>query len=174
MNTTIVEAVLNNVAILLPVRMVHSYERGVRFRGGRDVAELATGLHWFCPGYESIEVLNTAPETRNLPTQSSYTKDRRLVTYSGNLCYRIVDARKAYTSVQNFDESLVAFAMVHLEESIGKRTLFALQRKREDFDREFSSTMSAKVAEWGAEIEWVGLTDLAEGRAYRLFGDPVV
>ena len=174
MNTTVVEAVLNNLAILLPVRMVHTYERGVRFRWGRDIAELSPGLHWFCPGVASIELVNIAPETHNLPTQSAYTKDRKAVTFSGNICYKIVDARKMYTTVQNFDEALAAFAMVHLAAEIGDRTLAALRSNREELELEFASTLTAKVAEWGAEIEWVGLTDLAETRAFRLFGDPVL
>ena len=171
MNTTVVEAVLNNVATLLPFRMVHSYERGVRFRWGKDIAELSPGLHFFVPGIESIREVNVAPETRDLPTQSTYTKDGKNVTFSGNVCYRIVDARKMYVGVQDFDEALVAFAMVHLAERIGSRTLAALRKDRETLDVEIAETLSEKVAEWGATIEWVGLTDLAETRAYRLFGD---
>jgi hypothetical protein len=32
--------------------------------------------------------------------------------------------------------------------------------------------LTNRVKHWGARIEWVGLTDLTEAKAYRLFGDP--
>lgn len=174
MNTTLVEAVVNNVAVLLPCRMVHSYERGVRFRWGRDHAVLSPGLHWFVPGAESIEIVNVAPETHNLPTQSAYTKDGKAVTFSGNICYRIVDARKMFVSVQSFDDALAAFAMVHIAAHIATVTLATLRRNREAMESAMAEALSEKVAEWGAEIEWFGLTDVAETRAFRLFGDALV
>ena len=128
--TNVVEAVINNLATLLPLRMVHQYERGVKFRMGRDIAELPPGLHFFWPGFESIELVHVVPETKNLPTQSAYTKDGKAITFSGNVCYRITDARKMYVSVQEFDHAMVAFAMVHLAEQIAGRTLAALRRDR--------------------------------------------
>lgn len=171
MNTSIVEAVLDNVATLLPVRLVASYERGVKFQGGIDVAELGPGLHWFVPGWQSIEIINIAPETRNLPTQTVMSKDGRAVTFSANVCYRITNARVMFVSVQSFDEAMIAYAMCHLAHAVGTRTFAALRREREELEVELADSLSEKVAAWGAEIEWVGLTDLAEATAYRMFGD---
>jgi regulator of protease activity HflC (stomatin/prohibitin superfamily) len=174
MNTTIVEAIANNVAILLPFRIVHSYERGVKFRWGKDIATLEPGCHFFIPGVESIEPINVVPETRNLPTQTAYTKDGKAITFSGNVCYRVNDPRKMYTSIQDFDQSMTAFAMVHLAEHIAKRSLAVLRKDRLELESEIADTLSEKVAEWGAQIEWFGLTDIVESRAYRLFGDPLL
>ncbi len=172
MNTTIIEALFNNILVLLPLRIVHAYERGVKFRFGRDVAELAPGVHWFWPFFESVESVNIAPETRNLPTQSVVSKDGKAVSFSCNICYRIVDARRMYVSVQDFDHALEAYAMVHMAAGIGQRTIAAVKREREEIETELAESLTAKVSEWGAAIEWVGLTDLVEARAYRLFGDP--
>lgn len=168
----VVEAILNNVATLLPMRIVRGYERGVLFRWGTDVAELGAGLHWFLPGRESIEIVNVAPEVRNLPTQSVMTKDGHAVTFSCNVCYRITDARKMFTSVQSFDDAMTGYAMVHLAASIGGRTFASLKRNREDLEIELAETLTSKVRNWGAVIEWCGITDLVEARAYRLYGDP--
>jgi regulator of protease activity HflC (stomatin/prohibitin superfamily) len=169
-NTTLLDAVVNNLAVLIPARMVHEYERGVLFAGGRVKRELPPGLHWFVPGWQSIEVLPVAPETRDLPTQSVMTKDGKSVTFSCNVCYRIVDPCRNYVAIQSFDESLIAFAMVHLAGSISSRTLAAIKRDREALEVELADTLSEKVAAWGAEIEWIGLTDLVETRAFRLYG----
>ncbi len=171
MNQPFVEAIFNNLALLLPLRVVNSYERGVRFRGGRDIAELEPGVHWFIPGYEAIEIVNVAPETRNLPTQTVTTKDKVDVTFSANVCYKITDARKMFVSVQSFDEAMIAFAMCHLATAVGDNTFASLLRNREQLESELAESLAAKVASWGADIEWVGFTDLTRAKAYRLFGD---
>lgn len=171
MNTSLVEAILSNLAQLLPWRIVHSYERGVLFRMGRDVAELMPGWHWFWPLFESIDIVNVAPETRNLPTQTVMSKDGKPVTFSANVCYRITNARQMFVAVQSFDEAMIAYAMCHLAAEIGTRTFAGLRRDREQLETGLADSLSEKVAAWGAEIEWVGITDLANANAYRLFGD---
>ena len=171
MNTSLVEAILTNLAQLLPWRIVHSYERGVRFRLGRDVEELLPGWHWFWPAFESIDIVNVAPETRNLPTQTVMSKDGKPVTFSANVCYRITDARQMFVSVQDFDEAMIAYAMCHLASEIGARTLVGLRRDREELEPNLADSLSEKVGAWGAAIEWVGITDLANANAYRVFGD---
>lgn len=172
MNSTLLEAVFNNVLQLLPCRIVHSFERGVLFHMGTDVRALEPGLHWFIPFVQSIEVVNVAPETRNLVTQTVTTKDGHSVTFSANVCYRIVDARVMYTAVQDFDGSMEAYAMVHLARAISRLTLAQLKRNRAQIERQFARALSRRVKAWGARIEYVGLTDLTEARAFRLFGDP--
>lgn len=167
----IVEAILSNLATLLPWRIVHTYERGVKFRRGRvQMRALDPGWHWFWPMLESIDVVNVALETRNLPTQSVLTKDGKSITFSCNVCYRITDACRMFVAIQDFDSAVEAFAMVHLAGAIGTRTMAALKKDREALELELCEGLTAKVADWGAEIEWVGLTDLVDARSYRLFG----
>lgn len=172
MDGTLLEAVFNNVLQLLPCRIVHSYEHGVKFRFGQDIAELPAGLHWFWPFVESIEVLNVAPEVRNLVTQTVTTKDGHSVTLSANVCYCIVDARLAFTKIQDFDNSMEAYAMVHLARSVSRLTMLQLKRERAQVERNLARALSKRVKPWGARIQWVGLTDLTEAKAFRLFGDP--
>ena len=172
MTGTLLEAVFNNVQQLLPCRIVHSYEHGVLFTLGRDVKELMPGLHWFVPFFQSIEIINVAPEVRNLVTQTVTTKDGHSVTLSANICYCIVDARASFTRIQDFDSSLESYAMVHLARSVSRLTMLQLKRERALVERNLARALSKRVKPWGAKIEWVGLTDLTEAKAYRLFGDP--
>lgn len=171
MNGTFVQAILDNIFYLLPIRIIHSYEKGVLFKKGKDVAELGPGVHFFIPWLWSIEVINAAPEVQNLPTQSVTSKDRQTVAFSCNICYQVVDARKMFTQVQSFDDAIEGFAMVHLAEMISQHTVIQYHAKRESLHEQFAQTLSEKVEEWGAKMIWVGLTDYAVVKAYRLFGD---
>ena len=117
-------------------------------------------------------VINVAPEVRNLVTQTVTTKDGHSVTLSANICYCIVDARASFTRIQDFDSSLESYAMVHLARSVSRLTMLQLKRERALVERNLARALSKRVKPWGAKIEWVGLTDLTEAKAYRLFGDP--
>lgn len=171
MNSTFIQSVLDNIFYLIPVRIVHSYEKGVLFKQGKDVAELGPGVHWFIPWLWSIEIVPAAPEVQNLPTQSVMTKDRKTIAFSCNICYQIEDARKMFTQIQQFDSAIEGFAMVHLAEMLSQHTVIQYHNKREALHEEFAKTLNEKVNEWGAKIIWVGITDYTEVRAWRLFGD---
>lgn len=171
MNSTFVQAVLDNIFYLLPIRIVHEYEKGVLFKKGKAVRELQQGVHWFIPWLWSIEIVPAAPEVQNLPTQSVMTKDRKTIAFSCNICYQVEDAVKMFTQIQQFDSAIEGFAMVHLAEMMSRHTVLQYHKHREALEEEFAKTLSEKVAEWGAKIVWVGITDYTEVRAWRLFGD---
>lgn len=174
MNTTFVEAVFNNLANLIPCKVIHSYERGVKFRGGVPKAELRQGIHWFWPFYESIEVVNTSDEVKDLPSQSVTTKDGHAITFSANICYCVINATDNYTKVQAFDEAMQGFAMVYLARAIRAMTLTQLKSQQERLESDFTIVLRKKVKRWGAKVVWCGITDLVVSKAYRLFGDSPV
>ncbi len=169
--STLVEAIMANLATLAPWRVVRSYERGIRFRAGRDIAELGPGWHWFVPVWESIEVVPVVQETRNVVSQSSWTADGGTVGFSCAYCYEIVDARKAFTRVQDLDGSMDNFVMVWLARAIRRRTRDQLRRDVRTLERRLEISLSHRAARWGVQITWLGLTDLSDTRVYRVLGD---
>src|SRR4051812_41059319 len=86
-----------------PFSIIHSYEQGVKFRFGDDIAELNHGVWFRWPFLEEIHEVSVAEQTKNLLTQSLTTADNESISFSVNIVYKIGSARKMYVSVHDFD-----------------------------------------------------------------------
>lgn len=166
---TLVEIISNNLLALLPLKIVRSYERGVKFRLGKDIALLGPGLYFFIPFLEDIETVNVVPEVINLPTQTVMTADGRTVSFSANIEYEIHDARAMFCGVQDFQHSLANLAMNHLAARIREWQFTELVDFQKDLERSLKDTLTTRVKKWGVTILSVGMTDLAVTKAYRFY-----
>lgn len=161
------------VDFLRPFRVLRDYERGVVFRLGLYHRTMGPGWRWMIPlGVEDTEVIDCREETRNLNSQSATTADGETVTFGVNLVYRVVDPQKYQCEVFEFDDSLCAYAMIHLSRRIRDLTLADLIDGQSKLERSLEGTLSTRLQKWGAEIVSAGFTDLVRTRQYRLFGDP--
>jgi regulator of protease activity HflC (stomatin/prohibitin superfamily) len=165
------EWLVNNVFALFPVKKIHSYERGVRFWWGKDVAELKAGIYLYVPYFGSIEVVDIQQQTHNLVSQSMTSKDLLPITFSCNLTYRVKNARKNFTVVHNFDSSLENVVMMVAADEAAKRSWKELVSHREEIEAIILDRINETVKKWGAVVDSFAFTDLVTARQYRIFGD---
>ena len=154
-----------------PLWIVKSFQQGIRFRNGRDVALLRPGVYFAWWWFEEIEAVNVVPRVINLPSQTITTKDGKTVTFSANVEFHIENARAYYCAVYDADHSLRNAAMGHLARKIREWTLDELQTHQSDLERSLERTLTTYVKDWGVVIRDVRLTDLTASRGYRLFAD---
>ena len=83
--------------------IVRSTHAGVRFRHGKKPEALLPGLRVFWPLVTEVDVIPTARQTHNLPTQALTTSDGKKVVVSGVVVYRIKDI--VATMARNWDVS---------------------------------------------------------------------
>lgn len=165
-----IQAIFDFLHQFWPLRIVNSYQKGVRFKLGQDTEELGTGWYFFIPFFWSIEVVHTVPDVMDLGVHSITTRDDVTVTFSANVAYEIVDARLMYTKVQDFSLSLARLAEGHLATKIRDldyRELIDTQKKLEE---SLERTLTTKAKGWGVLISDVWITDLVKTKQYRLFG----
>ena len=156
---------------LWPFGIVRSYQRGIRFRLGIDVAEIQPGWYFAWWVVEDVVVVNVVPDVLDLPVQSITAADGAEITVSANIAYEITDARAMFTKVQDFQDSLSRIAMNHLAQKIRAWTWKELQDHQAELERSLKGTLTTRLARlgWGVEIIDVGLTDLVRCRQYRLY-----
>src|SRR6187455_85038 len=159
---TFVEAILNNIMSLLPFLVIKSYQRGVRWTFGKDPVELVPGFHWKVWFYHAIEIIAVSDEVMDLPVQSVITADEKLVCFSVNIGFRIVDVVKHMTSVQDFIDSTRGLAMTHLAKKVRSKTLKELIADLGDLEKSLEGTLTTRMKAWGTEVFSVGFTDFAE------------
>lgn len=155
---------------LWPLRIIHSYQRGVRFWLGIDTKELKPGLYAFIPFFGNIEVVTVVPDVMDLGVHSITTKDDRKITFSANVAYEITDARAMFTQVQDFERSLARLAEGHMAMKIREWDYAELILSQRELEKSLERTLTTKARPWGVSILDVFLTDLTEARQWRHFG----
>jgi regulator of protease activity HflC (stomatin/prohibitin superfamily) len=162
MTGTLVEAILNNLMSLFPFVVICSYQRGVRWTLGKNPKELLPGFRLKIWLWHQVEVFDVADEVLNLPVQSVITKDEKLVCFSVNIGFRVVDVVSHANSVQDFVESTAGLAMTHLAKRVREKTLSELVSDLTDLEKSLEGTLTTRMKKWGTEVFAVGFTDFAE------------
>jgi regulator of protease activity HflC (stomatin/prohibitin superfamily) len=167
-----VTILLNNLMALMPFVIVRTYQRGVRWRLGRFPFELKPGLHLKLWLYHQVELVDVVDEVIDLPVQSVITEDEKLVCFSVNIGYRVVDVVKHWNSVQDFHEATAGIAMTHMAKKVREKKLPELLQDLSKLERSLEGTLTTRFKDWGTEVFSVGFTDFAEvPTQIRLFGD---
>lgn len=164
-----------NFAKLIPVKIVRSYQQGVKFSDGADVALLQSGWHWYWPFKQAIEVVDTAEDVIDCQVQSLTTKlddaaRSEEVTLSFVITFRITDARKLYVGLQDWQVNIERAARRYIHRRVRAWTYRELIDKQTQLESGLKETLTAKFEKWGVEITDVGLTDLTSARNYRVYG----
>jgi len=171
----IVSAIFNNLKELLPLVIVHDYERGCRWSFGKKAEALEPGLHWRLYFYHDVLVLPVVDDVVNLPIQSVITADEKLVCFQVSFGYRVTDIVKHCCNVTDFHESTVAIAKRHLAKRVREMKLSDLVADLTKLERSLEGTLTTQFRDWGTEVFAVGFTDFAEvPTQMRIFGGTTV
>jgi regulator of protease activity HflC (stomatin/prohibitin superfamily) len=191
--TNILAGALENLLNLVPFDIVHSYQQGVKFSGGQDVALLKhnngmrkwvvvghkIGIHWHWPIVESIEVESTAMRYVDTPYQDLTTVDDRSITVSASIGYSISNARRYWTALQDHADSIVNMAKGVIASEIGDNTReeISTETKRRDLsgrselENRILSSMRSEAETYGVKVRSFSFTDFTTVRTYRIIGN---
>lgn len=170
--SSLVDALINNLMALMPFVIVKSYQRGVRWKLGKNPEELQPGFHWKLYLYHEIEKVTVVDDAIHLPSQTVLTKDGRTVHFKTSFGFRIVDAVKHYCSVKEFKEATIAIAMRHLAKRVRALEYNDLVNDLTKLENSLENTLTTQFKSWGTEVFAVGFSDFAEiTTGLRVYGD---
>ncbi len=166
-----VQIILNNLMSILPFQILKTYQRGVRWKFGRNPVELMPGFRLRVPFVHQVEVFDIADEVMDCPIQSVITKDEKLVCFSVNIAFRVVDVVKHATAVQDFIGSTQGIVMLHLAKRVRERTMKELIEDLGKLEKSLEGRLTTIMKDWGTEVFDVGFADFAEvPQQIRVFG----
>ncbi len=143
--------------------IVRSTHAGVRFRHGSKASALNPGLRVYWPLVTEIEVIPTARQTHNLPTQALLTSDGKKVVVSGVVVYAINDV--VATIARNWDvsDTLNDISMVAITKIVTTHTLeYLLQHLTDEVQDKLTHETRRRLRRYGVSVYWTALTDFSE------------
>ena len=148
--------------LLMGVRIVNEYERGVIFRLGR-VKEGAKGpgVFFIIPFIDKMVKVNLQTVTMNVPAQDVITRDNVTVRVDAVIYFKVVQPVFAVVAVQNYLFATSQFAQTTLRSVCGTADLDELLSQRERLNSQIQLIVDEKTEAWGVKVESVEIKDVA-------------
>jgi len=156
-------AVLAVILLLIltsAIRILREYERGVIFRLGRLIGQKGPGLILLIPFIDQMVRIDLRTITLNVPPQEVITKDNVTVRVNAVAYFRVIDANKAVTQIENFLLATSQIAQTTLRSVLGKAELDALLGERERLNVELQQIIDEQTEPWGIKVSTVEVKDV--------------
>ena len=149
-------------AELLETAVVPAGWTGLLFEDGRLIGQLAPGVHAFWKGEGKMLVvpLDLREQTLDVSGQEIMTADRVTLRLNALVGFRLVDAVKAATVVDDFRQALYRQAQLALRAIVGSRDLDALLADKDGVVAELRERLTAGAEALGLELKGVGIRDV--------------
>jgi len=125
------------VVLLISIRQINEYERGVLFTFGKFSRVLKPGWRIVIPVFQSMQKVDMRVRTVDVPTQESLTKDNISVGVNAVLYFQVADASKAIIHVENFYYATSQLAQTTMRNAVGEVVLDKLLSNREDISEKY-------------------------------------
>src|SRR5574344_951647 len=125
--------------VLISIRQVDQYQRGIRFTFGKFSGIMQPGWHIIIPIFQSYRKVDIRTKTVDVPEQDAITKDNVSIKINAVIYYKVFDAAKAIIAVENFYYAVSQLAQTTMRNIVGSVTFDELLTDRE--------TISSKICE---------------------------
>lgn len=148
------------VILIISIRQINEYERGVQFTMGRFSKVKGPGWRIVIPIFQSMVKVDLRVRTVDVPSQESLTKDNISVGVNAVLFFRVVDSQRAIINIENFFYATLQLAQTTMRNLVGEVVLDDLLAKREDLSEKIRTIVAEMTKQWGIEVVNVELKDI--------------
>lgn len=148
------------VIILISIRQVNQYERGVKFLFGRFSLIAEPGWRLVFPIIQSMRKVDIRVRALDVPDQESLTKDNIPIKINAVIYFKIADASKAVLAVEDFMYATSQLAQTTMRNAVGEVTLDHLLAKKEEVSNRIQQIVDRVTDEWGVDVQNVELKDI--------------
>ena len=146
--------------VVLSVRIVNQYERGVVLTLGKYTSTRDPGLTLLLPILQTMAKVDTRIKAVDVPQQEAITKDNVPVGINAVVYFRVDKAEDAILKVQNYPYAVTQYAMSALRDVIGGVELDELLSARDKIAAEIKTIIDIATDEWGIDVTAVKIQDI--------------
>ncbi len=147
--------------ILISIRQINQYERGVRFTFGKFTSIMEPGWRIVWPiiqGYQRVDVRTKAVD---VPDQNAITRDNVSVRVNAVIYYKVGDANKAVIEVEDYRYAISQYAQTTMRNIVGEVTLDELLSSRDKIADRIREIVDKETDAWGLKVQNVELKDVS-------------
>ena len=134
--------------VVISVRQIEEYYRGVKFTCGKFTKIVGPGWHIVLPVFQSIRKVDIRTKAVDVPEQEAITKDNVSVKINAVLYYKLFDAAKSVIAVENCKYAVSQLSQTTMRNIVGSVTLDELLSEREKISNEICTIVDKATDEW--------------------------
>lgn len=146
------------------VRVVPEYQRLVVFRLGRSVGAKGPGIVLLIPFVDRATKVDLREQVREIPHQTSITKDNAPISIDFLWYYKVLDATESVLQVGNFEAAAQGMATTTLRAVIGGIPLDDVLSEREHINNMLRTRLDEVTERWGVKVTNVEIREIVPPR----------
>lgn len=146
--------------LLISIRQVNQYERGVRFTLGKFTSIAQPGWRLVIPVFQFMRKVDIRVKAVDVPDQEAITRDNVSCRINAVIYYRVSEASRAVLEVENFWLAVNQLAQTTMRNVVGQLALDELLSQRDQASTRIKEIIEKDAQAWGLEISNVELKDI--------------
>ena len=146
------------------IRIVPEYQRLVVFRLGRTVGDKGPGIVFLIPVVDRAVKVDLREQVREVPHQTSITKDNAPISIDFLWYYKVLDASESVIQVGNFESAAAGMATTTLRAVIGGIILDDVLSEREHINNMLRTRLDEVTERWGVKVTNVEIREIIPPR----------
>jgi regulator of protease activity HflC (stomatin/prohibitin superfamily) len=147
--------------VIISIRQVNQYERGLKFTFGRFTSIMEPGWRLVWPIIQSYQKVDIRTKAVDVPDQNAITRDNVSVKVNAVIYYKVSDANKAIIEVEDFKYAISQYAQTTMRNIVGEVTLDELLSSRDKIAERIREIVDQETDAWGLKVQNVELKDVS-------------
>tara|TARA_Y100000310_G_C20542046_1_gene743772 strand:+ start:99 stop:848 length:750 start_codon:yes stop_codon:yes gene_type:complete len=146
--------------LLLSLKIIQEYERGVKFTLGKFSSIMQPGLRIVIPILQNYQKVDMRVKAVDVPDQEAMTKDNISTKINAVIYYKVSDSKKAILEVEHYMYAISQLAQTTMRNVVGEVELDDLLAKRDKVSEKIQTIVDKATDPWGIKVEAVDLKDI--------------
>jgi regulator of protease activity HflC (stomatin/prohibitin superfamily) len=140
------------VFLVMSVKVLNEYERGVIFRLGRIIGAKGPGLIILIPIAERMVRVDLRTITLDVPPQDIITRDNVTIKVNAVVYFKVLDPNRAIVEVENYLMATSKLAQTTLRSVIGQVEMDELLAARDAVNHKLQTILDSQTENWGIKV----------------------
>jgi regulator of protease activity HflC (stomatin/prohibitin superfamily) len=146
--------------ILMGLKVIKEYERGILFTFGKYTRQMKAGLKFVIPVVQTFQRVDLRVKAVDVPDQEAMTKDNISTKINAVIYYKVSNAEKAILEVEHYMYAISQLAQTTMRNVVGEVELDDLLAKRDKVSAKIQTIVDQATDPWGIKVNAVDLKDI--------------
>ncbi len=145
-------AIIILIFLVVSLKVLNEYERGVIFRLGRIIDSKGPGLIFLIPVIDRMTRVSLRIVTMDVPNQDVITKDNVSIKVNAVVYFRVIDPAKAIVTVEDYIYATSQLSQTTLRSVCGGVELDEILSHREGVSDRIQTILDEHTDPWGVKV----------------------
>lgn len=152
--------VLAAAYLVLAVRVLRQYERGVIFHLGKFAGVRGPGLTIVWVPVQTMTRVSLRTVTMQIPSQKIITRDNVSIDIAAVAYYHISDPEKSVIAIENVSSAINQISQTTVRNVVGRFSLDQLLAQTAEINEQIKNVIDAHTEPWGTQVTAVEIKDI--------------